>query len=61
MDDLLELLKKLLLVYAIVICMLAAPFVVLRIIEVANSDEGLWPSSSYSGATPDCLEWYPAE
>lgn len=61
MDDLLELLKKLLLAFALVICLLASPFVVLRIIEVANSDEGLWPSSSYSGATPDCPSWHPAE
>lgn len=37
------------------------PFVVARVVEVSAGDEGLWPSSPYSGATPDCPEWHPAE
>lgn len=53
MDDLLDFCKKLLLIYAIVIIIAALPFVLMRMVEVCESEEGLWQSYPHSGFIPD--------
>ena len=50
MDDLLDFCKKLLMIYAIVIIIAALPFVLMRMVEVCESEEGLWPAPEAIGA-----------
>lgn len=48
-----DLFKVLLLIYLIIFLLLGAPFVILRIVEVCDSEAGLWQTYPHSGFCPD--------
>ena len=53
MTTLADLIKMLLLILLIIFCLVSAPFVLLRVVEVCNSPGGPWADYPHSGFCPD--------
>lgn len=53
MDDLIEMIQKLVLVLGAVFMLMALPFFLVKVAQVCGSDEGLWQQCPHCGFCPD--------